>query len=407
MRKVAYITVKTPYGTGETFILTEIIALKELGINLLIIPRDKDREMVLEKAKTLINNTLSIPLFNFNIAKEFLKYFFNEPILFFKIMNDIALSARNTKIAFKNLAILPKSLYLCRIFKEKSISHIHAHWGSTTSSMAFIISKITKIPWSFTVHRWDIPENNILREKCKSASFIRAIDKQGKGEIISIIKDISLSKKILVIHMGVCIPKLNKISYDATEIFTILCPANFVPKKGHQYLIKVCKLILDKNIKIKCLFAGDGPLEDKLKTKVNKLNLNDYIEFLGRLNHESIFELYGNYRVNTVILPSIVTEDNEKEGIPVSLMEAMAFGLPVISTDTGGIPELIGDGSGIMIKEKDPEAIANEIEKLANDQVFYMNISERGREKVEREFNISLISKELLKLFLNYSFNKK
>jgi glycosyltransferase involved in cell wall biosynthesis len=115
--------------------------------------------------------------------------------------------------------------------------------------------------------------------------------------------------------------------------------------------------------------------------------------------------MYKERIVDILILPSINTGNGEFEGIPVSLMEAMAFGIPVISTDTGGIPELIGDGSGIMVKEKDPEAIAVSIEKLMNDKPYYDFISERGRKKIERDFNVSIISKELLKLFLQYSKN--
>jgi len=166
------------------------------------------------------------------------------------------------------------------------------------------------------------------------------------------IKDATLIKKLLVIHMGVVIPERNNTALKKAEVFKFVCPADFVLKKGHKYLFEACRILSDRGVKYKCLIAGDGPLEDELREMVKKLKLNDSIEFLGRLPHEKLFDLYGRGEIQVVVLPSIITEDAEKEGIPVALMEAMSYGIPVISTKTGGIPELIGDGSGIMIDEK-------------------------------------------------------
>ncbi len=399
MEKVVYITVKSPFGSQETFILTEILALKESGTDILIIPRDISNKIFHKKAKQLLGNTLSIPWFDFKIAMEFLKYICTNLISFFKIVNNIAFKAKNAKIAFKNLIILPKGLYLSSILKQQSISHIHAHWASTTATMAYIIYEVTGIPWSFTAHRWDIPENNLLKEKCKTASFVRVIDEKGRQEMIEIINDLSLIKNILVMHMGVVMSKPAISLLNLSKQFKFLCPANFLPKKGHRYLFEACRILSDRGVKYKCLIAGDGPLEDELRGMVRNLELDDCIEFLGRLPHERLFDLYGRGEIDAVVLPSIITQDAEKEGIPVALMEAMSYGIPVISTKTGGIPELIGGGSGIMIDEKESHAIADSIEKLMKDSNYYNFIGEKGKEKIERDFNVHKISKKLLALY--------
>jgi colanic acid/amylovoran biosynthesis glycosyltransferase len=399
MKKLVYITARTPFSTGETFILTEMLALKDAGADMLIIPRDRSHILFNNKAESLLKDTLIIPWFDIKIAEEFLKYIYGNPINFLRIVNDITFNTRNAKIALKNIIILPKALYLSMNLKENNISHIHAHWGSTTSTMAYIISKITGIPWSFTAHRWDIPENNLIRNKCKTASFVRSIDEKGRKEIIEVVKDKSLAEKILMVHMGVNMPQINGRAGRASDIITILCPANLVLKKGHRYLLNACRIMSDKDVKFKCLIAGDGPLEESLKIMVSDLGLNGYIEFLGRLSHERLLDLYDSGRINVVVLPSIVTEGGEKEGISVALMEAMSYAIPVISTDTGGISELIGDGSGIMVKEKDSEAIANAIVKLNRDPCYGNLLCQLGRKKVERDFNASVISRRLLKLF--------
>lgn len=400
MKKLVYITAKIPFDIGEEFILTEILALKKLGADILIIPRDKSNRIFHKKAKLLLNNTLSIPWFDFKIVRELLKYIFMNPIFLVKITNNIAFKAKNVKIALKNLIILPKGLYLSIILKHQSISHIHAHWASTTSTMAYIISEATGVPWSFTAHRWDISENNLLKEKCKTASFVRAISEIGRQEMIDIVKDVSLKKKIMVLHMGVDVPD-KKDSLEKSAIFTFLCPANLLPVKGHRYLFEACRILSDKGLKFKCVIAGDGPLDDELKKIVQKLNLNNYIEFLGKLPHERLLNLYEKGIINAVILSSIITADGEKEGIPVSLMEAMSYGIPVIATNIGGIPELINNGNGIMVKEKDPEAIANAIDKLMNSTTYNF-ISSQGRKKIERDFNVNHISNKLLDLFSRY-----
>jgi len=366
---------------------------------LLIVPRDKADKLFHKEAEPLLHDTLSISWFDFNIIKEFLKYMSIHPVSFFSIVRDVVLKARNAKIAFKNLTILPKGIYVSTILQQGSVSHIHAHWASTTSTMAYIISKITGIPWSFTAHRWDISENNILKEKIKTASFVRVISEQGKKEVLEIIGDASLAKKIRVIHAGVVMPEYKKSVLNVSDIFTFLCPANFVYVKGHRYLFEACRILLDKGFKFMCLVAGCGPLEDELKRIVKNLGLGECVVFLGRLPHEELIALYEQCSINAVILPSIVTDTGDKEGIPVALMEAMSYGIPVISTNTGGIPELFGDGGGIMVKEKNSEVIAGAIEKLIMDMAYCDLISKRAREKVEKDFNISLISQKLLHLF--------
>jgi colanic acid/amylovoran biosynthesis glycosyltransferase len=400
--KVVYITAKIPFGSPETFILTELLALKKHSMNLLIIPRDKGGKVFHKDAESLIDDTLNIPWFNFRIFFALLEFIFMRPFQLINLLNTIFFRARNVKVGLKNLVILPKALYISSRLKEYSISHIHAHWASTTSTMAYVISTVTGIPWSFTAHRWDIRENNLLKEKTETASFVRVISEKGKRELLEIIQDASLADKIFVIHMGVVVPEYNLATVNRPDIFSFLCPANLLPVKGHKYLFEACKILLDKGVKFKCLIAGSGPLEDNLRNMVKSLELDNNVFFEGILSHEKLLNLYETVLINAVILPSIVTEDGQQEGIPVALMEAMSYGIPVISTNTGGISELIGVGSGIMIDEKKPEAIADAIDNLIKDSDYYNLVSQRGREKIGREFNISLISKKLISLFSGF-----
>ncbi len=396
MKRLAIITARTPYGTGETFILTEIMAIKKAGEDFLVVPRDTAAKVFHKEAEDIAKYAMCAPLLSVAICPALLRFIATQPLTFIAILNRVILKARNIKIAMKNLIVLPKSIYLSYVLEKADVSHIHCHWASTTSTMAYIISLITKIPWSFTAHRWDITENNLLSIKCRTAAFIRTISQSGRDEMLQIIKDGSLAHKVSVMHMGVFMPESHTTTRDISNVFTILCPANLVLVKGHKYLIEACRILKNRGRRIKCLIAGDGPLQDELKAYVKELDLTDMVEFAGRLAHETILSLYEQQEVHAVILPSIQTADGEKEGIPVALVEAMAYSIPVISTKTGSIPELIGDGSGIMVEEKDAMAIAFAIEKLSVTADYYAAVAKRGRNKVEKEFNVMTITRNLM-----------
>jgi glycosyltransferase involved in cell wall biosynthesis len=322
------------------------------------------------------------------------------PLFICQIVNNIAFRARNIKIALKNLMILPKALYVSKVLRKEGVVHIHAHYGSTTSTMAYIISRVTGIPWSFTAHRWDIPENNLLKIKAESASFVRAIDRKGREEILNIVNEETLSEKIMTMHVG--IRTVNSIKQaSSSDIFTLLCPAMLLLKKGHKYLLEACNILSNKGLKFKCLIAGDGPLRDELSAKIINSGLDTWVDLLGPLSQENLFNLYSSGQVDLVVLPSIVTEDGEKEGIPVALMEAMTHSIPVISTNTGGIPELLDGGCGIMVNEKDPQSLAAAIEKMMTDNDLRKQLGEKGRSKIDSDFNVALIAKELRYLFAN------
>lgn len=401
---IVYITVKAPYGRlGETYILPEMLAIKEECEGLLILPRDRSHEFFHTNAKGLVDNVVSCPLLNLSVAKSLLKTILYRPVVFLGSLLNIVLKSRNLQIALKNLAVLPKSVYLSGIVQKKKVHHIHAHYGSTTSTMAYVISRLTGIPWSFTVHRWDIPENNLLDIKCSDASFTRAIDAKGREEVLSILGGDFDPDKIKVIHVGVNVNGSRPNSRTAQGTFTFLCPAMLVLKKGHKYLFEACRILADKGFEFKCLVAGDGPLQEELESMVNRMHLNDNIDFLGALSQEGILGLYKSGSIDLVVLPSIVTAEGEKEGIPVALMEAMSYAIPVVSTDTGSIEELLGGGNGVIVPEKDPAALAKSLEGLMKDRTYCAVIGENGKRKVGRDFNISVVSQELLSLFSTQS----
>ena len=427
--KIAYITAQTPWGRGETFILEEMLEVKRQGIDLLIIPRNPPKEIFHKESEGLLEDSLWLPLINFKMVINFLKVLFTTVSLWKILENrnfkgatdghrkntekDVSVKfseilwlilwvlikhSRNPWIFIKNLIVFPKGVFIANIIQKEKIQHIHAHWGSTTATMAYVISQITGIPWSFTLHRWDIKENNMLKEKVKSAGFVRCISEHGKNELFEIIGN-EYKEKIQVVHMGVKIPSgVSEFRKDKKN-FTIVTPANLLGVKGHKYLIDACSILVKQDIKnFECIFYGAGPLKTELENLVKEKKLTDYIKMPGAIPHEKLIEMYKNQDIDAVVLPSITTSDGEHEGIPVSLMEAMAYKIPVISTDTGGIPELLSNDAGIIVEEKSPEQLVKAILKVMKEENFKNALTENGFQKVKEKFDIQKNVKTLLEL---------
>jgi len=403
--KIAYITAQTPWGRGETFIMEEMIEMKHQGIDLLIIPRNPPKEVFHKEAKELFENSIWSPMIKLGIIAEcFLTLFSNFTL--WRILWKILRNSRNPQIIMKNLIVFPKGIFIAKRLKKTGVSHLHAHWGSTTATIAYIISQFTNISWSFTLHRWDIYENNMMDEKVKSASFVRCISQNGKDDLLRIIGS-KYADKVQVVHMGVKLSSIDKTlgasrfnNWDNPDKkFVFIVPANLVLVKGHKYLIDAFSLLLQNEVKnFYVIFYGNGPLRKKLQEYIIDKRVEEYIEMPGALPHNELTNLYKNGNVDAVILPSINTKDGEHEGIPVALMEAMAYSIPVISTNTGGIPELIGDGSGIMVEEKNAEAIVDALERLIKDKDYRYEIGRKGRLKVEKEFDIEKNVRNLIRV---------
>jgi len=401
--KILYITAQTPWGKGETFILEEMFEINYQGADLSVIPRNPSKEIFHDQAKKFLDNAIWFPLITPKMVIVFLKSLLIKSAIW-KILRFIIIYSRSLRIFIKNLIVFPKAVFILKLVRKKNVDHIHAHWGSTTATMAYIISRLSGISWSFTLHRWDIKENNMLKEKVKSSKFVRCISENGKNELLEIIGT-DFKNKIKVIHMGVKIPiNVDKVNNDEKKYFRIITPANLLAVKGHKYLIEACSILIEEGIKnFKCIFYGKGLMKNELKKLIKKKLLNNYIKIPGIIPHEKLVGIYKNKNVDIVILPSVNTKNGGHEGIPVALMEAMAYSIPVISTNTGGIPELLSDKAGVMVEEKNPKQLAIAIKKFIKNRNLREKIGRQGYKRVCKKFNVRKNTEKLLELFEYYS----
>lgn len=206
--------------------------------------------------------------------------------------------------------------------------------------------------------------------------------------------------KIIVHHSAIDCSKFKfKKRYpESDSSIRIASTCRLVEKKGLEYAIRAVAQIYQKHPNIQYLIIGGGPLEEELKQLIKQLKAEKYIKLIGWCTSEEVANIL-NY-AHLFILPSITAIDGDQEGIANALKEAMAMGLPVISTYHAGTAELIQNGiSGFLVPERNINAIVNRLEYLINHPEIWPVMGLTGRQKVEREFNIEKENDKLVHIF--------
>lgn len=390
--KILYVTASFPYGAGEEFLAAEVDALSHSVGDLLVVPLHPRGKLKETWRETSGVRSKGEGLFSIDVLIGFVAHFFSEPLGVLRALTFLFRNSRLDKKVIKNLAVLPKAAWLARIASKNKISHIHVHWGGATSSMVMLSCRMSRIEWSLTCHRWDIYENNLLAVKSQEAKFTRFISHRGAKDSLQYGVD---EKKINIIPMGVAIEDVPPVRIFKGEILRIMCAANLIEVKGHKYLLDAIVLLKKKGFKVQLLIAGVGPLLESLRKMVIDFGLTKEVDFLGQIAHSRLMEIYRRGEIDLFVLPSIELDPINHEGVPVSLMEAMSFGIPCISTKTGSIQELLTDDFNSTVPQQDAEAIAEKIASLITDSKFYTRISKLGGDVLVSKWTSKISAKML------------
>ena len=198
--------------------------------------------------------------------------------------------------------------------------------------------------------------------------------------------------RMFVLHVGVRVPEQIAPCGPSRRI---LVPASLREVKGHRYLVDAVAILRDRGVSIHVDIVGDGPTYAGVSTQVAALGLSERVTLRGGMPHSELLERLDRGSWSIVVLPSVVTESGEQEGIPVSLMEAMSRGIPVIATSTGSIPCLLQDGAGLLVPPADPQALADAIDTVQSDPHLAARLAATGRRRIEESFEIDHIAAEL------------
>ncbi len=384
--KVGYILQHFPV-LSESFVRDEIAGVERNDVKVHIFPFAKPDGKVILGDKRCHEGNITYALDPKSGAGAFIPVFGSNLYFFLRYPLKYARCWRKYFFRIGKKEFL-QIFYLCSRVKKLNLEHLHAHFACLGATAALIIGQFLNIPFSFTVHAYDIfVQDDFLKEKMKRAKFIIAISEYNKNYLLDKYPQIP-GEKIRVIHCGVDITRFRLKPAAEEGRILLLSGGRLVEKKGFAYLIQACKFLVDKGLDFKCNIFGDGPLKKELFAEVKESGLTGRIDFTGAISREEVKNLLAQSHIFT--LASVVAANGDRDGIPVVLMEAMAAGRPVVATDVSGIPELIDSGEGgILVPQKDEVKLAETIWALAKNRDLRKKIGSKARKKVESQFNIT------------------
>lgn len=293
---------------------------------------------------------------------------------------------------------LVEGAYLARRMRHKQPEHLHSHFINGPTSIAMFMARLLDIPYSFTMHASMIWRDPIaIRNKLRSAAFCVSISEYNRRYVLDTYGQ-EFADKIHIVHCGVepddSLPPRQTAENDE---FRLLAVGQLNPRKGFHVLIPALAGLRDKGVAFHCTIVGDGAERSRLAELVRNHALGDHVNLAGAMLHEKVKEELA--QADAFVLPCVITDDGWRDGIPVALMEAMLYELPVVSTNILGLPELIEDGvGGLLVPANDADALSVALARLAEDPGLREKLGQAGRVKVLEDFNNVRSARELHEL---------
>ena len=293
---------------------------------------------------------------------------------------------------------LYQAVYVGLRLREMGIGHVHAHFMGMAARTAFWIHKFFPITFSFTAHA-----NDIFAPRNFEVGLVKLVD---AARVIVTVSDYAKkflqerfperAARIRHIYNGLNLAEFGRTHFSCNPPL-ILGVGRLIAKKGFADLICACGLIAERGKSFRCEIIGEGPLEDELRGQIERLNLQDRVALSGaRPMGEVRRRLIA---ANVFVLPSIIDPDGGMDNLPTVIMEAMATGLPIVSTTIGGIPEMVVENeTGFLVQPGDAAALADAIEQVIDDRLLARRLGQGGYERAQQLFSIDKNVRELCTL---------
>lgn len=400
--KVCYFLKRYP-RLSETFIVNEMRELQQQGINISIVAKyASDEEIVHENVQALdipiyyLPSVSSIPHTSWEV--RYLENLSSTPSL----LRRDTLKGRLSKKDYNNKTLVEAAM-IAPFIENLGIDLIHAHFASWAATAASFVSDLTGIPYSFTAHAKDIyhesVDKTVLTEKIAKARFVITVSDFNKRYLEGLLRSEGRSGQIIRLYNGIDLEQFSPLDIEK-EPNLIVGVGRLTPKKGFKYLIEACRILREKGRDFYCVIIGKGDERAALEKLVEQHSLTEKVSLLGAKTQAEVIRIIQ--KATVFVLPCIVSNDGDRDGLPTVLPEAMALGVPVVSTDVTGIPEIIAhERTGLLVEEKNPSALADAIETLLDSESLCKKLSRAALVKVREEFNLVENVKTLKDYFLS------
>ena len=279
------------------------------------------------------------------------------------------------------------------------VSHLHAHFATSATTVARLAAAFAGLPFTFTCHAKDIFHDSVraddLERKLSAASAAVTVSDFNVEYLQRTVGPVA--ERVRRIYNGL---DLSEFPYDPPERRRplVLAVGRLVEKKGLTDLVEACAILERRGVSFDCRIIGSGELEEELRARIGRLGLTNRVALTGAQPRGEVVRSIQEAAV--LAAPCVVGDDGNRDGLPTVLLEAMALGTPCVSTDVTGIPEVLRDGdTGLMVPPRDPEALAAAIERLLENPDLRVALAERARRRIESDFDIHRNTAELRELF--------
>jgi colanic acid/amylovoran biosynthesis glycosyltransferase len=319
---------------------------------------------------------------------------------FFSVLFNALFGKReSTRARIAALSHFFVACHWARSLRHEQVSLIHAQWVHSSGSIGMYGAWLLGVPFSFTGHASDLFRDRVaLEDKIRRADFIVCISEFHR-EFYK--KHGARDEQLHIVYCGIELDKFAPPSTprSADGKLRILSSGRLVPKKGFKDLIAACKIIADRGIDLECVITGNGPLQQSLQQQIDDLKLTDRVKLTGQeIKQEDIPAFM--HTGDIYCLPCVWAEDGDIDGLPQMLMEAMACGLPAISSRLVGIPDLcIHEKTGLLVEPGNVQQIADAILRLHKNPDEAQRLARDARRWIEEKFDLATSLDPLIALF--------
>ena len=391
---------------SETFISNEIRLLEELGFAIHLFSMRQPRESFTHDSVKKIRATVDY------LPETLIKPL---PRLLY---HNLILAAKNPRVygaalktAYRRFLRTRKSAtlkhllqagYLVqRLLPERGVTHLHAHFAHSPTSVAMFTSRLTGLPFSFTAHAKDIytSDPRQIREKIGLARFVVTCTEFNRKHL----RELSdgYATPIHRNYHGIDVRLFsgnNDMRQMPAKPYQILTIARLTAKKGLPTIYKALRLLRDQGVSLHHTHIGGGEDREKITSLIEDLNLGSVTRLLGTQPHGVVLEHYR--KADLFVLGSEVAPDGDRDGIPNVLVESMAVGLPVVATNISGIPELVDhEKTGLLVPPGQPDKLADAMLRLLTDEKLRPQAIAAGKQRVVQEFDNRNLIKELSEIY--------
>jgi colanic acid/amylovoran biosynthesis glycosyltransferase len=295
---------------------------------------------------------------------------------------------------------LYQAIYVGLRLQEMGISHVHAHFTGLAARTAFWIRKFFPITFSFTAHA-----NDIFAPRNFEIGLDKLVD---TARVVVTVSDFAkrflqerfpqCADRVHRIYNGLNLAEFGRADFSSTPPL-ILAVGRLIAKKGFADLICACGLIAKRGKPFRCEIIGEGPLENELRAQIERLNLQSRVALSAAKPQGEVRQRLA--AANIFVLPSVIDPEGGMDNLPTVIMEAMATGLPVVSTKIGGIPEMVVENeTGFLLEPADAVGLAAAIETAIDDRVLAEKLGRAGYERAQELFSIEKNARELCALLV-------